>query len=164
MNATTSTAKPQANTKAQGQFEQENAQPSGFTRSETIRRVLQKHGPLKFKTIMLHLGMPEYTRRQADVVHKLLSKICSRGEVLHQGGLYSIHPNYAPGPQANRRPIAPRAAKAAPGKPEPMSRVAMPYRPDFRFTVYTCPELRTAPPRGEASLAPYRLPSRGLSV
>jgi len=164
MTATTFTAKPQATAKAQGQADQASAQPSGFTRSETIRQLLQKHGPLKFKTIMQHLGMPEYTRRQADVVHKLLSKICSRGEVQHLGSLYSIHPNYVPGPQANRRPIAPRATEAAPGKPEPMSRVAMPYRPDFRFSVYTCPELRTPPPRGEASLAPYRLPSRGLSA
>lgn len=164
MNAATSIAKPQSIALAKGQVDQESAKPPGLTATETIRRVLQKHGPLKFKTIMLHLDMPEYTRRQADVVHKLLSKICGRGEVQHQGSLYSIHPDYVPGPQANRRPIASRAAKAAPGKLELMSRVATPYRPDFRFSVYTCPELRTPPPRGEASLAPYRLPSRGLSA
>lgn len=173
MTATTSIATPQASTKAQGQFDPKTGQNSETTANNTTeacRQLLHTHGPLTLKEIMRFLQLPVHSRPQGDIVRSLLRKTVMRGQVLYDCGLYSLHPLYKPSMQANRKP-KPRGPAlvvyAAPPSPAraattPGKLVASPYRPDIRTSVYTCPELRTAPPRGEASLAPYRLPSRGM--
>lgn len=81
---------------------------------------------------------------------------------ISQQGRALLADNPSPSRSFCPRAPAPAAAPAAPLAGP--ATVKSPYRTSFLEGAYTCPELRTPPPRGEASLAPYRLPSRGLSV
>lgn len=129
-----------------------------LSRTDQIRQLLRVHGPLSLQDIARHLGLQGDATLVRATVYDTLRKPVKYGQVLCEQGLYSLSPEFIAAGKSPRRARQPQTIT------RPTNVVASPYRTSFLVGSYTCPELRKEPPRGQASLAPYRLPSRGLSV